>query len=350
MQAVAAKAGVSYSTVSRVINGNVSPKSETARRVFLAMREIGYKPPPPEQRRGPRASRKSAQPATVAALLLGLTPRSMESMPGGRVIHAAERRLAEKGMNLVLSSCSDMEEIPSLVHQPGVSGLLLFSNGAYPSPLVAESLARLPSVWLFTHEVGWGDHVRPNNELIGQLAAGYFVAHGCMTVAFVNLFHGRSALRRRALHLADAMQQKGGKVRLITDDWEFSESENRMDALVEEFASLSPRPEGIFAATDNQLPLLYAALRHRGIEPGVDVRILGCDNQPYALNMVRPRPDTIDIGAEQMGRRSVDQLLWRMQNSDEADGCTVLVRPRLIVAGDPSPLENFSAGPVAAHA
>lgn len=331
MSKVAKQAGVSYSTVSRVINGLVPGDSQTAVKVKKAMKEIGYVPPPPSSRRGPHPKSKTGlDTGNIGVLLFGVTMQVVQNMTASSVIHAVETRLAEKGLNLVLGSCTDMKTIPMLASKGKVDGLILFASEAYPSEAIMEKIRSFPVTWVFTTDVEWGDHVRPDNEWIARHATRYFLEKGIRHVAYWNCAHSRLAFQKRLLFFKECMEKEGGVVEALTARTEPENFEKTARELVGKLLEISPRPQGIFVGHDQQLPMLYRLLRERGVEPMKDFEIMGCDRYALPLSILDPKPATIDINAEEMGRRAVDQLLWRMENPKESDGITLLVRPRLV--------------------
>jgi len=332
MMKVAEQAGVSYSTVSRVINGLVPGDSLTARNVKKAMKEIGYVPPPPSSRRGPHPkSATGTHTGNVGVLLFGVTLQLAQNMTASSVIHAVETRLAEKGLNLVLGSCDDMKTIPMLAGKGKVDGLILFAADKYPSKEIMEKIRSFPVTWVFTSDVEWGDHVRPDNDWIARHATAYFLKKEIRHVAYLSSSHSSLAFQKRLLFFKEYMEKGGGKVESFTANAGPDDFEPKASELIEKLVKMKPRPRGIFVGNDQQLPTLYRLLRAKGIEPMKDIEIMGCDRHEVTLSVLDPKPATIDINAEEIGRRAVDQLLWRMKNPDESDGITLLVRSRLVL-------------------
>ena len=62
---------------------------------------------------------------------------------------------------------------------------------------------------------------------------------------------------------------------------------------------------------------------------GRDLSLVSCNYEPSLLSGLYPTPTTIDIHAEVIGRRAVDQLAWRLTH-DDAVGLDVGVAPALV--------------------
>jgi LacI family transcriptional regulator len=108
-----------------------------------------------------------------------------------------------------------------------------------------------------------------------------------------------------------------------------------VDQLVEKLLSLSPRPQGVFLPSDNVAKLVHDALVARGVQPGRDITLIGCNNEDGILASIDPRPATIALECVEVGRQAVQRLLWRIQNP-YAPPVLMEVAPRLV----PPPVES----------
>lgn len=87
--------------------------------------------------------------------------------------------------------------------------------------------------------------------------------------------------------------------------------------VVPDVLKLKPRPQAIFTATDElAIGFIHGAQSH-GLEPGEDYQIIGFDGQQTGRELVEGPLTTIDIPAEEMGRRAADLLAERMLNPDQ---------------------------------
>jgi DNA-binding LacI/PurR family transcriptional regulator len=88
-------------------------------------------------------------------------------------------------------------------------------------------------------------------------------------------------------------------------------------------------PTGIFVTCDSLTAKLYPILKSIGVNIGKDVEILSCDNQVSLLAGLEPKPVSIDIQAELIGRKAVEQLRWRIMNPDDESQRTIEIQPKL---------------------
>jgi len=110
------------------------------------------------------------------------------------------------------------------------------------------------------------------------------------------------------------------------------------DRLVGQIVAASPMPTGLFVAEDRLLPMVDRALRSRDVRPGSDVEIIACNNEQPHYARLASQPARIDIRTEAIGRRGVEQLIWRIASGgDAAERIRVMVDPVLI---EPNDAEN----------
>lgn len=339
---VAKAAGVTHGTVSRVINRRGGVSEETQRRVRAAMKRLGYQPRPREARRGPKAAAAGLQAGCVGLLLVGAS-RDLLQRPGiSSMVAEIESVLRRQKLGLLLAQADSLGQIPPAVARGKCDGLLCIGETNDRLPPAHRDL---PVVWVLSSHARpqqWADHVLPDNEEIGLLAADYLASRGHRQVAFFNDqpehpgFAARGeAFRRAAVErgLACTTYVSAAASADAQAVWGLRQSPGSA-ALVDRLASDSPRPSGLFVPTDEQCLRLYPLLIQRGLQPGAEVAIVSCDNQEAWLRHLHPRPASIDLNFDLMGQRAVEQLLSRISHPGQQSGTRVLIPPQLI---EPSP-------------
>ena len=336
---VAKAAGLSHSTVSRVINNRPGVSPEAAEAVYRAMEAIGYTPPAKRRGRRPQGS-PGVSTGNVAILMVGTDAMFTRAPVTAAVFHAAEKALAGLGFNLLVGQVGPEERLPPDVARGRIDGLLL--HGYAPSAALRDRLRRHPSVWLLSQrsvQASWGDRVTPDNEMIGRIAGEHLLARGHRRLAFLHVSSTHLGYRARAESFFGVVEEAGSEATLIADGsfepsakhTEESQAEG-IDALVRRLVEMSPMPTGVFVPRDRLTVYVYRSLRRWGIEPGRDIDVISCDNEPI-IEALDPRPATIDVRPELIGQRAVEQLVWRMRHVTEPTRATVTVEPR-IVPGD----------------
>lgn len=102
--------------------------------------------------------------------------------------------------------------------------------------------------------------------------------------------------------------------------------------LVERWQALpvTERPTAIIVGADSIAVQIYAALRQLGLKVGRDVSVLSFNHEKPLVMGLNPSLTTIDIHAEAIGRRAVQQLFWRIRNKTDDFPTKILVEPGLV--------------------
>ena len=349
MTQVAKLAGVSHATVSRVINRRSDVSPDSVQRVRQAMQRLRYVPP--AKRRGPKPKASGVRTGSVGMLFVGETPTLATSPVMALVLHAIQDELAARGFNLTLGQVTAAGDLPPNITGGHVDGL--FMHGPPPSRDVQRQLSRYSAcVWLLSQRRQrgyWGDRVSPDNGQIGALAAKYLIDRGHACIASVNCDPSHFGFVTRAQSFQEVASEAGVPVKTFADngnaipigEGEPDHVQAQFDALIDQMVSADgPKPTGLFVPRDTLTIRMCRALSRRGLRPGRDIEIVSCDNIP-ALDALDPRPATIDVRPNDIGRRAVDQLLWRIDHRDAPMNVVTLIEPRL-VPGDACGMDALS--------
>jgi LacI family transcriptional regulator len=270
---VAKLAGVSNSTVSRVINNHPRVAPETEQSVRRAMKKLNYTPS--DRRPGPKpASRHRADKADIAFLVFGTT--SERATPAFEdLLRGVSNGASANGLDLAFNHVPDAQHLPSNALDRRLDGVIL--HGALPGPEVRERLRGLPAVWLMGNRrrPDFGDQVMPDSYTIGELAANYLVDRGHQHVAFLNLDGDHWPLRLYQQAFLAAAQIAGVQIDSVVlsgppdaPGYWAGHSPAKVQSLVTQFLSRRPHPTGCFVADDMQIALIQPALQAAGVEVG----------------------------------------------------------------------------------
>lgn len=336
---VAKLANVSTATVSRVINHSRKVNPETAKRVRRAMSKIGYVPKPLLSRPGPRQSayKKSNLRSGIVAFVVCMRPSVLADSPVmASILQGAEEALIQRGLSLVQVYVKEGNPAPPVFSKNNIDGALIIG----PVPDSIETvLSQYASVILTSEHVSNCDFVGCDNEAIGNLAFNYLKERRHRHVAFFSLNKDHVAGNTRQQAFCKAAQRSQIKVNVFESlkkwDDKFLKNPQLMEAMcrpvVEEMLKLPNMPTGIFVAVDSFTAILYPVLKSFGIVPGKDVDIISCNNETMLLAGLSPRPASIDIKAEYIGQRGVEQLCWRMEHLDDPTTYEIKVKPKLAI-------------------
>ncbi|HEY9595584.1 MAG TPA: LacI family DNA-binding transcriptional regulator, partial [Spirochaetia bacterium] len=142
---IAAKAGVSVVTVSRVINGHTTVRESNRHKVREAMRELDYRPN--------AAARSLARGSTG---MVGLVLPSIADAFMSQVVSSVETRLREAGLFLVVAIADEGSGDPDtssmrLVTEERVDGVLVLSPVKRVDYILELKKRRFPFVLLDQH-------------------------------------------------------------------------------------------------------------------------------------------------------------------------------------------------------
>ncbi|HVT73671.1 MAG TPA: LacI family DNA-binding transcriptional regulator [Lacunisphaera sp.] len=344
---VAVAANVAVGTVSRVLNTPDVVGPEIRQRVLDAIARVHYTPLRRRRRfrlaDGPRVSGRRGN---LGLLLVGMD-ESLSNLPViSEALHGVELAVAAKGMNLMLANLPNADRVPAFLARNQVDGLivkcpLLGDLRACARPALVAAIKRLPHVWLLGRpESAGGDVCGFDFDSGAQTAVEYLRARGHRHVAFLEPRPGQTRSEGLKRALAVHAQRLGLHVRHLEKLFSFPvkwpvpavTDPAEIVPLVARWESLpaGQRPTALVVSADSIAVQLYAALRLRGHRVGRDVSVLSFNHEKTLVMNLDPALTTLDVCAEAIGRRAVEQLLWRVDNPREDVPTRILLEPRLV--------------------
>jgi len=345
---IARLAGVSTATVSRVLNNHPSVRPETSLQVRKVLEDIGYRRP--LIRRGPKLGRRGGwRTGNIAVMAIGDQNHTRFRIPVFAAALAGIVRAArDHELNVIIDDVPDLESLVPALRDRQIDGALIVV------PVMPDSAARVRDaldvmsddvaiVRFMGETIGPSsvDHVGPDNIAVGAMAERYLGSHGRRELAYVTTQPTWDMNRVRAMGFIAAASRTRTvpTCYLLSDDpLEASYYGSRVvrcttsDELAERLTGASEKPDGIFFSRDADASLIYPLLVQRGVRVGHDVSVISCDNDDVRLAMLNPRPMSIDLAADEIGRRAMLRLVGRMRKPSEPPLRT-LVAPRLAVVG-----------------
>lgn len=181
----------------------------------------------------------------------------------------------------------------------------------------------------------WGyDVVSVDHHLGGEIAGQALRQAGGRRACFVGVRAAGSQQDQHEFHLTSAMRLEGfragwadaGPVELIRAT-HYGMKAGR--TALETWRKLAPRPDVVFAASDElAVGFVTAAAEHR-LKPGRDFQIIGFDGQQSARDCAGGAITTIEVPVRQMGVRGAQLLADRFDHRDQPVhrlllGCSLL--------------------------
>ena len=298
---VARAAGVSYATVSRVVNGYAYVRDDTRQRVMLAMRELGY------------VAHTSARAlASGRTQVIGLLAQEVDNAFFSEVIGGVDQQVSMLGYDFLLCTTharreKEAEYVARLSHGM-VDGLLIVLPRGLPDYVEQLRAEPFPFVLIDYDDSAPGCNVvNAANRCGTRDAIRHLTTLGHRRIGFIT---GRSNVGASSERLAGYHEALAGAGIAATDDLVVQGDflEPRGFEAARELLALPERPTAIFASADAAAFGVLRAARGSGLRVPDDLSVVGFDDVPEA-SYVDPALTTVRQPLRDMGRTAVDRLM-----------------------------------------
>jgi LacI family transcriptional regulator len=311
IQDVARRAGVSASTVSRVLNARPDVAASTRERVLQAIAELDYHP-------NAQAVGLSSRRAGVVGLVVPdvITPFCTS------VIDSVQDQLRKRGYWMLLSANPlDPPEranlqaglLEELWRSRRIDGLLvLIPVESSLGSLRAMAREGFPSVLIDMQYDSTGlDYISVDNYQGGYAATEHLLQLGYQSVAILCGPNWMPVSRDRLAGYQAALQDWGIPIRpkWIVPGLGFNEETGQY--AMRTLLDVDPRPRAVFAASDRIAFGAMAALDQAGLRIPEEIAFVGFDDIPSAASF-RPPLSTVRQPLEAMGKLAVEHLCDRI--------------------------------------
>ncbi|MDD9269380.1 LacI family DNA-binding transcriptional regulator [Paenibacillus sp. GCM10023248] len=321
---VAKMAGVSKTTVSRILNGNYSQATEeTKERVLKIIRDLNYRPNP--MARGLKQMRTN---------IIGIVLSNLSNPFWSRVLEGVEDTCRLSGYSLMVCNSNEdsereaglieglqMRQVDGIIVNPTVNNKELYTEivqKKYPLLVINRRISDLDV-----------DDVVVDNMQGARLAVEHFIQMGRRRpVCFVYEPEGISTWQERILGFQEAMRDNG----LEVTEQSVIRVENaagRAKKSALDFFRQEPDADAIFS-TNNMMTLeILEGLKELGIEVPGRIALIGYDETVWAKHL-NPPLTTIEQPAYEMGRIAAKNLIQRIGSKTVRKPKHVVLKPNLI--------------------
>lgn len=325
---VAAKAGVAYQTVSKVINGRVHVLPETEARIWDAARELSYKPN--HNARNLRAQRSR---------MIGYSWSSSETEQPNHILHMFLTSMVSEaeaaGYHLLPFPYREGDEqvagYRELIDTGKVDGFVL-SSVNYHDPRVRFLLERnFPFVAFGRSDPSLEfPYVDIDGAMGLRLATEHLLGRGHRRIAVLAWPKTSRTGNDRLSGYLEALRSASLEVMpdlIAHGDWNFEFGY----AATERWLAWSPeqRPTAIVAVSDIMAVGAIYAAQSRGLTIGRDLAVMGFDDVPMAQYLWPPLT-SVHQPIREAGRKCVEILVALLEGQSPPD-THVLLPPTLIV-------------------
>jgi len=302
---VAKLAGVSISTVSRVMNAPDTVVDDKKSRVLKAIEELKYKPN--------ALARGLIYKKTDT---LGVVIPDIRNPYYAEIIRGMEDASKRLGYSLIICNTDRAHHrlfsYLANFYEKQVDGLLYTSDALFPDYYKELKRLRLPVVLVSTHSIEYEvPSVKINDEQAAYDATKYLIELGHRNIAFIGFELTDSiAGQTRYQGFIRALRERGlesNKENVIfVDGWNYDPS-IAADLLLEK----CPNATAVFTTADELAIGLLCNLNEKGIRIPDELSVMGFDNIRMS-GMTIPRLTTVAQPMYRIGYRSVEKLHARI--------------------------------------
>jgi LacI family transcriptional regulator len=313
---VARAAGVSYATVSRVVNDYAHVRDDTRQRVLLAMRELGY------------VAHTSARAlASGRTRVIGLLAQEVDNAFFSAVIRGVDQQVSALDYDFLLCTTHARREkeaeYVARLSRGMVDGLLIVLPRGLPDYVEQLRAESYPFVLIDYDDAAPGCNVVNAANRTGTRAAiRHLIGLGHRRIGFITGRDNVGATYERLAGYREELAASGlpldpGYV-VQGDFWV-----ERGVAATRALLSMPLRPTAIFTSSDMAAIGAMRAARDAGLQVPRDLSLIGFDDIPEA-SFVTPTLTTVRQPLLEMGRVAVRQLMSMLDDPRQPPARLVL--------------------------
>lgn len=308
---VAREAGVSISTVSKVMNHWKTISQETVERVQDAATKLGYTP-------NARAVNFARGNTHNVIYLSDLKKGSAYQNPHlFDIMCGVFSSLAKNGYTMTLMDISNEdhpnETIENIIKEKSADGIVI--HGSVINQEVANLIVdhQFPHIVIghpdFDNRLCWID---TNHALAGQHAAAYLIRRKALPAVFIAGRKTDFISKERENGFRKCLRHNGYS--LQNTDVAYTDSSWEMAyQATKEFLNRSTIPKAIVTENNTLAVGAARALRELSDEKSNEIVFLTFDIYPYTT-ILDPRPDVIDINVYELGMQVGEMIIRKINN------------------------------------
>jgi LacI family transcriptional regulator len=318
---VAARAGVSKTTVSHVINNTRHVEEDTKQRVLQAIAELGYRP-----------SAAARSLTTNRTETIGVIVSDSSNYFFAEVLRGIEDVLRLENYALLVCNTDEIlereEHYLDILIRQRVDGIIAAATSRRWETLNQVEALHIPIVFVDRLFEGLNaPYVGANNRKGAGLGASYLVECGHNKIGILAGFERLSTMRERLEGFQEALRKRDIP---LLEGWVVPSPltiQGGREAMVQ-LLTLSHRPTAVFI--NNNLLALGAllALKDLGLRCPQDVSLVGFDDHPWAA-VSDPPLTVVRQPAEQIGRTAA-RILLTLLEGERADESSIWLDCELV--------------------
>ena len=304
---VAKHAGVSQTTVSRVLNNPSKVKAETVEKVMAAVAELNYKP---GNQGRPAIQKKSGK----IALIAGPADDPFFAETTQSIITYANQHDFKVDVHHV--TAWNFEETVSDSIKNNVDGLIVSASFVNTDALNKLNRSGIPCIRFNRNPQSSNQFVEMDNLEAGFLAAMYLLNGKHKQIAWVGGPMNEAVNKERFTGYVHAFQQMNKKIK----NKKIFISEMDEAALAQiffEMENAKKKPTAIVAATDAIALQLMDLYLEAGYSIPEDISIIGIDNVKLSGHHAIGLTSVGNESNDSLGQLAIEKLIFSIQNPNE---------------------------------
>jgi DNA-binding LacI/PurR family transcriptional regulator len=300
MHDVAARAGVSHQTVSRVLNDFPGIRPATRERVLEAIDEMGY-----------RRNLAARTLATGKSQAIGVLAPEIPNYGPMSTLYATQRAAVSAGFHPLITTTSHkredvMEGLDFLLGR-SIDALVVVAQSPHVTQIVEEMNTGIPVAYVLTGHPAVGKSVAVDQEAGTRLAMEHLFRLGHREFQQIAGPAGftEADMRRETFHAFLAEHDLRAHPDL-EGDW-------TADSGFQAGLRIATETTALFSANDQMAQGAMHALRGRGLSVPLDVSIVGFDDIPDAAHTYPPLT-TVHQDFLGVGEQAVAMLVARLED------------------------------------
>ncbi|MFP3580657.1 LacI family DNA-binding transcriptional regulator [Arthrobacter sp. SIMBA_036] len=327
MEDVARVAGVSHQTVSRVLNNHPNVSSTTRERVEQAITELGY-----------RRNTAARSLVTRRSQTIGVLGSEMAQYGPSRTLLGVQQAARDSGYFVSIASLREVtpasikDAIAHFMDQ-GVDGIVVIVPHPGTFEVLQDVTAHVPLV-----AVGSAGDERLSGAMVNQRQGARLAVEHLVELGHTRIGHlsGPADWIDAAARIdgwRDAVTEAGLEPgAMIEGDWS-AECGYRAGLSIAQERTVT----ALFVANDQMALGVLRAFHESGVQVPSDISVVGFDDQPESAYFIPPLT-TVAQDFEELGRRSIDLLVERLEGGDPRPAVTV--EPYLVVRSTTAAFSN----------
>lgn len=323
---VAAHAGVSFKTVSRVVNNDPTVKSVNRDKVLASIEALGYQP-------NIAARLVRQKQSNVIAFISNQITTTATSV---EILRGAQQRASELGKSLVVINQEEGEQGLIKAFQTCLqhrAESIVYGANYHQAIALPECFGKIPTVMVNCFDPNKpACAIVPDDQQAAYQITRMLTAKGYKRIAFLNLNPQAIAAKLRQQGVEAAIEEarsEGVEIDLdiqaiedIVDGELVDNTRDITETILRDF-----KPDAILCGKDWVAVQVYFVLAQHNLSIPADVGVASFDNWDCIPQILQPNLSSMALPYFQMGETAVDKLTQQqLEDSIEKLGCRAHLR------------------------